>query len=675
MKRIVPIGLWLAMVAAASAVDLSVNAVTDFLSDVKTAIAACDRNGDGQLNRDELGSRSWMLLAMDKNHDGQLSEDELRAGVGLMSRKLFNSRAAAPSTELAPPLVRTPEPVRGPQPVRGADYGIGRLIADASLTTLDGKEARAMDFAGSAGTVFAVLSTSCPVSKKYLPVLARLEKEYAGRGVKFVGVAGPGEDDVAALRATGLAGPVLRDMRGDFLRALGATRSTDVFAMDAAHTLVYRGAVDDQYGLGYNLDAPRERLLSAALEALLADQRPVIPATEAPGCELEFPTPAKVATADVTPATWHGRISRLLQENCVTCHRDGGLAPFAFETYEQVLKKAGTIRRVVTEGVMPPWFTPNPPAGQHTAWLNDASLSPQDKADLLNWLANGRPEGDPNRAARPRAWPEGWAIGHPDQIVQIPQPVAVKAEGTMPYQSIMVDPGLTEDKWISAWEVRPTARQNVHHVLIYIYPPNDWSPPGSEERRGQLANYVPGNSVAMYPEGFAKALPKGAKLRFEIHYTPNGKATEDQTMLGLRFSSKPEHVVEVVGVANLQLRIPPGEAAYPQAASVELPSDARLLSLMPHMHVRGKAMRFEVLTPSGETHTLLDLPRYDFNWQIPVRYAEPPLVTKGSKLRVTGWFDNSADNKANPNPGATVRWGSQTDDEMMIGYIEYYRVK
>jgi thiol-disulfide isomerase/thioredoxin len=677
MKRPVLVAAVLAAVHSAVAADLSVTAITDFLSDVKASIAARDKDGDGQLNKDELADRAWMLFAFDADRDGKLTEEEMKRGLSKMSRNIFASKANAPSTELAPMIEIPNDPVRSPKAVRGTDLGVGVLIPNVtSLTTLDDKPVSLSDVAGPKGTVLAMISTSCPLSKKYAPVLARLEKEYAARGIKFVGLAAPGEDDVAALKAFGLAGPILRPANtGRLLRALGASHTTDVFVLDAARTLVYRGAVDDQYGLGYNRDSAREHFLTVALESMLAGMRPAVAATIAPGCELELPQVS--APPENSPPTWHNRISRIVQTNCAICHRDGGVGPFPFETYEQFGKKAGTIKRVVTEDVMPPWFAPAPAGRTHSLWLNDVSLTPHDKADLLAWLAAGRPEGDTRDAALPLAWPEGWMIGQPDLIFQIPAPIAVKAEGTMPYQSIMVETKLTEDKWVTAWELRPTAREVVHHILTFIYKPGELTFPGSEEKRGHLASFAPGHSAAIYPDGYAKLLPKGTTLRFEIHYTPNGKATQDQTMLGLRFAPKPpDHIVEVAGIANVQIAIPPGAPAHPEAAVFKLPSDARILSLTPHMHMRGKAMRFEVLTPEGTTaRTLLDMPRFDFNWQIPTRYAEPPLVRAGSLLRVTGWFDNSSANPNNPDPTATVRWGSQTADEMMIGYVEYSREK
>ncbi|HEX2751211.1 MAG TPA: histidine kinase, partial [Verrucomicrobiales bacterium] len=525
---------------------------------------------------------------------------------------------------------------------------------------------------GKKGTALAMLSPDCPVSRRWFPELQRLEKEYSVKGIAFLFLAAPGEKDTAALQAIGMTGAILTDPDGQLLRALKATRTTDVFLLDAAKTLIYRGAVDDQYGTGYSRPAPEQRYLAAGLECLLAGTRPATAATEAPGCELELPA-APEKPAPSAPVTWHNRISRMVQAHCAACHHDGGAGPFSLETYAHMIKKAKTVRRVVADAVMPPWSAAPSPDPAHTAWQNESTLPAADKAALLAWLDGDRAEGDPAEAPLPPVLKKEAALGSPDLVLQLPAPIQIQAEGTMPYQSVFVNTGLKEDKWVSAWDVLPTASQVVHHVLIYVYPPGD-ELPGTAERRGHLASWVPGQGPALYPAGYAKALPAGSRLRFEIHYTPNGKPAEDRMRLALKFApAPPDYAVESAGVADVLLDIPPGAASHPEAAEWTAPADIRVLSLSPHMHVRGKAMRFEVTAPHSEPRTLLEVPRYDFNWQIPVKYAEPPLLPKGSVIKVTGWFDNSSANPANPDPKATVHWGSQTNDEMMIGYVEYCR--
>jgi hypothetical protein len=234
--------------------------------------------------------------------------------------------------------------------------------------------------------------------------------------------------------------------------------------------------------------------------------------------------------------------------------------------------------------------------------------------------------------------------------------------------------------------VKPTAREVVHHVLVHAIPKGTLPQrnagigairPGAEEGReeaqGFFAIYVPGNSVLIYPEGYAKKLPKGCVLRFQIHYTPNGKATEDQTKFGLVFAkSPPRHEVKVAGIVNNKFLIPPGDSNYKVDARIPIPFDARILAFAPHMHLRGKAAKYELKTPDGQITTLLDVPHYDFNWQLLYRFATPVYAPKGSSLSFTAWFDNSEGNPANPDPTKAVRWGQQTYEEMHLGYVEYF---
>ena len=251
----------------------------------------------------------------------------------------------------------------------------------------------------------------------------------------------------------------------------------------------------------------------------------------------------------------------------------------------------------------------------------------------------------------------------------------------MPYQNVIVDTGLTETKYVKAVEVLPTAREVVHHVLVFVMPPGKRGAAGvvtedDEEEDGTsgfFAAYAPGYDALVFNEGYGKVLPAGSRLKFQIHYTPNGTATKDQSMIGMIFlSEKPEYLVDVTGVAQPRLAIPPGAADHEVVANQPIPNDATILAFFPHMHLRGKAFRYEAILPDGRTQTLLDIPRYDFNWQLSYRFAEPVTLPAGSTLRATAIFDNSKDNPANPDPTRTVRWGPQTYDEMMIGYVEFY---
>lgn len=550
-------------------------------------------------------------------------------------------------------------------PVSAEKAGIGRSYGHLEFTALVNRTIRLDEFAKGKPVVIALTGTTCPLAKKFGPTLGALEDRFAKQGVGFIFV-NPAESESGAdvhtsIKQLGLAGPYIHDEMA--AAALGAKTTTEVFLLDASRKLVYRGAVDDQYGIGYSTDKPKNTYLVDAIEATLKGKTPSVQATWAPGCVLATPV------AESKAKTYYGRIAKIVQDRCIECHRPGGVAPFSLETYNDVKSRAPMIKYAVEKGIMPPWF-----AAKGTGpWKNDKSLSEAEKADLFAWIDGGTPEGDPNEAPAPKKFSSAWSIGEPDKIVRIAKPIPVKATGVMAYQNVTVPMGLDEDTWVQKLEVRPSARQVVHHVLIFLREKgaegrND---PG-EEISGFFAAYVPGTSTLIYPDGYGKKIPAGASLRFQIHYTPNGTATQDQTELGLVFSKVPvTQEVHTIGIANLLLNIPPGASRHPVSAQIPVPYDVKVLSLIPHMHVRGAGARYDVIKPDGSRSTLLDVPNYDFNWQLAYDFREPRAIAKGSRVEFTAWYDNSDKNPANPDPTKTVRWGLQTYDEMHLGYVEY----
>ncbi|MCH7904625.1 MAG: redoxin domain-containing protein [Armatimonadetes bacterium] len=566
-------------------------------------------------------------------------------------------------------------PIRvGPKVVDAAESGIGRLVRGVSGDTISGSTFSLETAPEAKGYVVAMTDLTCPVTQKFAPTLAALEDRFSDQGIVFIFVnsssADERDDIEAAVRIHGFDGPYIWDPKGRIAAELGVRTTTEVFLLDAAKTLVYRGAVDDQYGLGYQNDAPRNTYLADAIDAMLAGERPAVEATTAPGCLLMVDAP-KIERR----VTYYDQVARILQRNCVTCHRDGGVAPFALDTYAKADNSKGMIKFVVNNGTMPPWFAA-PAEDGHSPWANDRTLSARDKADLMTWIDGGTPEGDRDDAPKPLVFHNKWEIGEPDAVFSIPEVVDVKATGQMPYKYFRVETGFEEDKWIDALEIKPTHGEVVHHVLVFVMAtdPKTGRPTLSlDARLGFFAGYVPGTNSIEFPDGFAKLLPAGATLMFQVHYTPNGVATKDQTELALRFAEEPtEHEIRVHGLANFRFEIPPGAPKHSDSNSVTLPRDIMVTGFLPHMHLRGKAFRYEVEYPDGRTEVLLDVPRYDFNWQLVYRYREAKLLPKGSVITATGWFDNSANNPANPDPTATVRWGDQTDEEMLLGYVEFY---
>jgi hypothetical protein len=568
-------------------------------------------------------------------------------------------------------------------PERAAAEGVGRVF-DFSFTDVSGRTRMLHEVAGEKATVVAVSSASCPLSRKWAPTLGDIIRRYQGKGVAFV-IVNVGESDSeeavdAQLKGAGIEGPTVTLVRTgglEIARTMGAHATTGRFVLDGSRRMVYRGATDDQYGIGTAKPAPTVSWLRDALDAVLAGNAPKVSGTLSPGCILEYPHQPHAQGS----VTWSGAAA-IVYSRCVSCHHTGGIGPFALETYAQVKDHAPMIERVVSAGIMPPWLAAPPAEGHASQWANDKSLSAEEKETLLSWIARGMEAGDLAKAPKPPTFTSEWSIGAPDAVFELPEAVQVKAGGVMPYVNVFVPTKFTEDRWVSAVEVLPTARQAVHHVLVFA------EDEGSEkkgplqqraervrEQGGFFAAYVPGGEAVSFPDGFAKKLPAHSTLHFQLHYTPTGEATTDRTRIGIRFAKeKPLHEVKVIAIAQPRLNIPAGEPDHLETAFIPVPADAVVTALMPHMHLRGKSFEYVWEKPgsSGDREVLLSVPRWDFNWQTPYRFKEPKVLPRGSRVVARARYDNSAENPSNPDPTRDVRWGQQSTDEMMIGYVEYY---
>ncbi len=561
-----------------------------------------------------------------------------------------------------------------PKPLTDEKGQVGQAMPDLIGISLDGSEVR-IPMAEANATVIAMSSATCPISQKLEPTLAKLERDYAKRGVKFVFVnpmsAESAGEITQLVRRLNLEGPYIHDPKGLWAKALGAKTTTEVFLLDNKGVLLYRGAIDDQYAIGAALPQPKNRFLADALDAALTGEPVKVKATSAPGCLLN----TTMAESDDDIPTFHGKIQHIVQNSCMPCHRSGGAAPFSLEGYEAVKSRARMLEYVIDEGIMPPWF-----AEEGGPWRNDMSLPEEDKAALKAWMNGGMPKGNPEDAPRPVSFESGWTIGKPDAVFQLPQPVKIKESGVMPYVNINVPTNFTEAKWVDKIEVLPGDRRAVHHVLVFVRTQDSVNQTrlqrvedqdARDELSGFFGIYVPGNSALTYPSGLAKRIPKGAILRFQIHYTPYGQTATDQTKIGFVFAKEPpKSEVHTASVANLRFAIPPGADDHRVDAQIRVPTDVQILSFLPHMHVRAKAAKYE-LESGGSSTTLLNVPRYDFNWQLNYVLQQPRPVKAGETIKFTAWYDNSESNPANPDPAKTVRWGSQTYDEMHLGYIEY----
>ncbi|HJT34152.1 MAG TPA: redoxin domain-containing protein [Pirellulales bacterium] len=529
----------------------------------------------------------------------------------------------------------------------------------AAFTPADGENSTPPKF-----VVVAFVGCECPLARQYAPRLAKLAEEYQPRGVAFLAIDSNQQDTLAELadfaRTYEIKFPLLKDPGNVVADRFAAARTPEVFLLDDQRIVRYRGRIDDQFIVGRQRPQATRRDLAIALEELLSGQPVSVTETDVQGCRIGR-LQKREAAGEVT---YSNQIARLLDRRCVECHRPGEVAPFALTSYDEAVGWAESMREVIEQGRMPPWFA-NPEFGK---FHNDPRLSEEEKRLLADWVDAGCPEGDRSQLPEPRQFTAGWQIPPPDQVVYIrDEPVDVPAEGVVKYQYYTVDPGFTADTWIKAAECRPDNRAVVHHIVAFFVPPGE-KPRG---RRGAMVGFAPGMPPTIFPEGAAMLVPAGSKIVFQLHYTPNGSPQKDRSSLGLVFAD-PAEVREKIGggmAANPLLQIPPGDENHEVHSQHRFDNDVRLLTLTPHMHLRGKSFRYEADYPDGRSEILLEIPRYDFNWQLRYHLAEPKLLPKGTLLRCTAHFDNSAGNVANPDPTKTVRWGDQTWEEMMIGYF------
>jgi peroxiredoxin len=573
--------------------------------------------------------------------------------------------------------------------------GIGRPVADFTLPNITGSPVSLRDFRGKAAVVLVFMGTECPVGNLYMPRLVELSEAYQGRGVTFLLInanAHETAEDVAEhARSYHVPFPVLKDPGNVLADRFGIERTCETLVLDGLGRLRYRGAIDNQCERGSRKDQPSRSYLVETLDALLAGRAVATTTTEVVGCPIDRVDPlasignrprvrpialetlaaikAREEPVAVGQVTYTADVAAILQDRCQSCHRPGQVGPFSLMTYKQARRWARAIREVVEDRRMPPWHA-DPRFGR---FANDRSLTPRQRATLMAWVEQGTPRGEPESEPAPKPFPEGWTIGTPDLVLSMNEPFPVPAQEFVRYKRFRVPTGFTEDRWVQAAEARPGDRAVVHHIGVYVDDHDPNSKPAEPHKKQVLALYFPGEHSFVFPHGIARRIPAGSDLIFEVHYTPIGLPRTDRSSVGMIFAREPAyHEARTTGISYKPLRIPPHAANYPVSSSYTFPRDAYLLTLMPHMHLRGKDFLYKAVYPDGRTEVLLSVPSYDFGWQSIYILDEPKAMPRGTRIDCLAHFDNSAANPVNPAPDREVTWGEQTWEEMMIGYIDYH---
>jgi hypothetical protein len=504
--------------------------------------------------------------------------------------------------------------------------------------------------------VFAFMATRCPMARLSTGRLNALADRYPQ--VRFLGISVHEQDtdaDIAKF-GSGLHFCFRRNL-GEIDR-LGATRSPEVFLLVDGR-VVYQGRIDDQFSPGTNRSRPTRGDLEEAIKETLAGLPVSIPRTKAEGCRISV---ARTASGELT----FEHVGPILHARCAVCHHPGEVAPFPLMTYDDCFAWKEMIREVVGNQRMPPWHA-DPRYGK---FANDRSLTARERELLLRWIDAGAPAGKVEPQA-PEFKKTGWSI-KPDVVLQVAQPFQVPAEGMLDYQEFVLNPGFENDTWIQAVEVRPGNRALVHHIAVMLRPKGAARGTIYLNELGDrfFASMVAGTGVTVWPAGVAKVVPAGWDMVLQVHYQPNGLPGVDQSTIALQLAD-PATVRQQIAKRVLLL---PGFVLPPNAITTltqtwTLEDDYTLYALHPHMHLRGRSMRIEIV--GGET--LLSVPHFDFNWQHDYVLAEPMPLKKGTVILCSAEFDNTADNPNNPDPNATVQEGLQTTDEMFQANFDITR--
>lgn len=561
------------------------------------------------------------------------------------------------------------------------DVPIGTTLSQLNFTALNGDRYSLDELTKQGPAVFVFLATECPVAQRYTMRLKRLHAEFAPKGTTFIAVYANENDTLEDVKAyTAKADSplqVVKDTTGTLAQRLGATMTPQAVLIDATHTIRYRGAIDD------NRYEPRVKH-PYLRDALLATQTGnVIPQEETPafGCTLHLPEPAHAAAI-----TYSAHIAPILQKNCLVCHREGQVAPFTLNDYNDARVWATEIAEYTQARLMPPWK----PAAGYGNFKNERRLTDTEIQRIARWVETGAPAGDLDAVPEPPTFTDDWALGEPDWIAEMPVEYELAAEGEDEYRQFIIPTHFETDMYVQAVDVVPGNRKAVHHVIAYLdvngearkLDAQDPKPgyvtagtgPGFDSA-GTVGGWAPGVTPSVLPDGVGYLLPKGADIVMQVHYYRTGHVERDRSRLGLYFSKTPETAkLRIADAINTDFVIPSGARWHEVLASETFKRDVYLLATMPHMHLLGRDMRLVATTPAGEEHELIWIQDWEFNWQDVYHYQEPLFLPAGTQVDLVAHFDNSPENPANPHdPPVPVGWGEKTTDEMCIGFLYYVK--
>lgn len=494
---------------------------------------------------------------------------------------------------------------------------------------------------------------------KYLkdaaPVIKALKDKYAAQDVVFLmlnSTPGAKPQAIAAeMTKLGLDLPVMIDDTQLVGENLGVTRTAQAFVIQPkTWSVVYNGPIDDRFSgaVAKPKSAAKANYVADALDSLIAGRPVTLASAKLDSPALSFPNRDK--QADFSKISYSKEVAPILSKNCVACHSEGGIGPFAMNSYEKVKGFSPMIREALRTDRMPP-YNADPHVGK---FRDDMNLSVADTQTLVHWIEAGAPRGEGEDTLKVNAQPAPeWELGPPDLILQVP-PFKLPATGVVDYQRPVLTVPVTETRYIKAITFDVGERQGLHHIVSAV------------------GDYAVGAETTRIPEGQGIPVVPGQKVSLSVHYTPFGKEATDATRIGLYFYPKdkpPEKVRQSLVIANAGLEIPPGEARHKEIAYATFKHDATLYSVFPHAHYRAENTQVFLQKPGQKEELIVSLPKYDFNWQRGYYFEKPIDVPAGTKIVTRYEYDNSANNPANPDPTLTINWGEQSWDEMQYTEI------
>ena len=498
-----------------------------------------------------------------------------------------------------------------------------------------------------------------------IPEFTRLAKAFSAEKIQFFLINSMGlrdrEEVQAEMDRLGTQIPVLMDDAQIIGEALGIQRSAELILFDPSNfTVIHRGSLTGE--------------TESILNSIVAGEEFTAPET------IEVGQPINYAAANnhrQHPPVYEADIAPIIEENCASCHRESGIAPFAMDSYSMIRGWSPMIREVVMTKRMPPGQI-DPHIG---SFENDMLLADSEQQTLLHWIEAGAPRDGTTDPLAHLFWPESeWAFGEPDLIIDIP-PQEIPATGVLDYYNVVVDVDLEEDRWVRASQYVPGDRTVLHHTLHSIIPPGATRGGsllgGDDQDRPGIAPYIPGQAPRMEPPNTGGLLRAGTKIAMQMHYTTTGRAAVDESRIGVWFYPKDFVPQERTSGAcachftSTWVNIPPYDPDYEMTQSIVIDDDAYVYSFTPHMHFRGKRMRFYATFPDGTTEEMLNIANYNYNWQLAYTLKEPRFVPAGTKFTAVGAFDNSEQNQMNPDPSRSVPWGLQSMDEMFFGAVDW----